>query len=141
MPGASRSIVINAPMEKVFALITDFERYKEFLPEVRAVRVLDRSNGTVTVQYEAEIVKRIKYTLRHVAQPPSRVTWSFVEGEVMKDNKGSWELEPAGEGKTKATYTIEVGLGPLVPKAIINTLMETSLPKLLENFKREAERT
>lgn len=140
MPGATRSIVINAPLEKVFALITDYERYKDFLPEVRAVRVLDRSGGTVTVQYEADVVKRIKYTLRHTATPPSKVAWSFVEGEVMKDNQGSWLLEPAGEGKTKATYTVEIALGPLVPKAIINTLVETSLPKLLENFKQAAER-
>jgi ribosome-associated toxin RatA of RatAB toxin-antitoxin module len=140
MPGATRSIVINAPMEKVFAAITDYERYKDFLPEVRAVRVLERQGNDVTVQYDAEVVKRIKYTLRHTAHPPSKVTWTFVEGEVMRDNKGSWVLEDAGGGKTKATYNLEIGLGPLIPKAIINTLTETSLPKLLENFKAEAER-
>ncbi|MCI0569888.1 MAG: SRPBCC family protein [Myxococcaceae bacterium] len=141
MPGATRSIVINAPMEKVFATITDYERYADFIPEVRSVRVLERaSGGAATVQYDADVVKRIRYTLRHVAHPPSRVEWSFVEGEVLKDNHGSWVLEPAGEGKTKATYTVEIGLGPLVPRAIINTLVDTSLPKLLENFKRAAER-
>ncbi len=67
------------------------------------------------------------------------MSWTFVEGEFMKDNKGSWVLEPDGEGKTKATYTVEMALGALVPKSIVNALVETSLPKMLEAFKRRAE--
>ena len=59
----------------------------------------------------------------------------------MKDNKGSWVLEPEGEGRTKATYTAELALGPFVPKAIVNALTETSLPKMLDAFKRRAEGT
>jgi len=39
-----------------------------------------------------------------------------------------------GNGTTKATYNIEVTLGALVPKTIVNALVDTSLPKLLENF-------
>jgi coenzyme Q-binding protein COQ10 len=67
------------------------------------------------------------------------VSWTFVDGDFMKDNKGSWQLEEQGEGVTKATYNIEVALGPLVPKTIVNALVDTSLPKLLENFKKRAE--
>jgi ribosome-associated toxin RatA of RatAB toxin-antitoxin module len=140
MAGASKSIVINAPMEKVFALITNYEAYKDFIPEVRGVNVLERAGNEATVQYEAEIIKRIKYTLRHTAQPPNRLTWSFVKGDMMKDNKGSWELVDQGGGKTHVTYTIEIGLGALVPRAIVDTLIGTSLPKLLENFKAAAEK-
>jgi len=139
MPGASKSIVINAPMEKIYALITDYASYKDFIPEVRAVQVLEQQGNEATVQYEAEIIKKIKYTLRHVGAPPNRLTWSFVKGDFMKDNKGSWELVDQGDGKTLVTYNIEIGLGPLVPKSIVDTLTATSLPKLLENFKRQAE--
>jgi coenzyme Q-binding protein COQ10 len=32
MPGATRSIVIAAPPEKAFDVITDYDRYAEFLP-------------------------------------------------------------------------------------------------------------
>jgi hypothetical protein len=57
----------------------------------------------------------------------------------MKDNKGGWVLEDLGNGTTKATYTVDVTLGALVPKTIVNALVDTSLPKLLENFKKRAE--
>ena len=141
MPAATRSIVIDAPVEKVFRVVSDYDRYAEFLPEVKRVSTSERSGNEVKVHYEVEVIKTIKYTLKMREEPPHRVTWSFVTGEVMKDNHGEWVLEPSGDAKTKATYTIEMALGPLVPKAIVKALVEGSLPKMLEAFKRRAEAT
>lgn len=141
MAGASRSIVINAPPEKLFDIITQYEKYPEFLSEVKKIRVLERKENTVKVQYEVDVIKTIRYTILVTEERPKRMSWTFVEGEVMKDNKGSWVLEPDGEGRTKATYTAELALGPLVPKTIVNALTETSLPKMLDAFKRRAETT
>ena len=139
MPGATRSIVINAPVEKVFDTIIQYEKYGEFLTEVREVRTSGRQGNEVNVHYKVDVMKTIKYTIRVKEERPTRMSWTFVEGEFMKDNKGSWVLEPEGEGKTKATYTVEMALGALVPKAIVNALVETSLPKMLDAFKRRAE--
>jgi coenzyme Q-binding protein COQ10 len=139
MAGATRSIVINAPVEKVFDIITQYEKYGEFLSEVKEVRTSNRQGNEVNVHYKVDVVKTIKYTIRVKEERPTRMSWSFVEGEFMKDNKGHWLLEPAGEGKTKATYTVEMALGALVPKSVVNALVETSLPKMLEAFKRRAE--
>lgn len=139
MPGATRSIVFNAPIEKCFEIISDYERYPDFLPEVKKLRTSNRSGNEVDVHYEAEVVKVIKYTLHLKEEKPTKVTWSFIEGEFMKDNKGGWVLEDQGNGTTKATYSIEVAVGPLVPKTILNALVDSQLPKLLENFKKRIE--
>lgn len=139
MAGASKSIVIKAPVDRIYGLITNYAAYKDFIPEVRAVQILEQSGDVATVEYDAEIIKRIKYTLRHQGHPPDRLTWTFVKGDFMKDNKGSWELKDLGDGTTEVTYNIEVKLGPLVPGKIVDTLIGTSLPKLLENFKKQAE--
>lgn len=139
MAGATRSIVINAPVEKVFDVITNYDRYAEFLPEVKEVRTSNRKGSEVDVTYKVDVVKTIRYTIRAKEERPTRMSWTFVEGEVMKDNKGGWVLEADGPTRTKATYTVEMGFGPLVPKSIINTLVETSLPKMLEAFKKRAE--
>jgi ribosome-associated toxin RatA of RatAB toxin-antitoxin module len=139
MAGATRSIVIAAPMDKVFSIITDYERYSEFLPEVKRIRTANRRGNEVDVLYEASIVKTIKYTLRLKEEKPDKITWSFIEGEFMKDNKGGWVLEDAGNGQTKATYTIDVALGALVPKTVVTALIDTQLPKMLEAFKKRAE--
>lgn len=139
MPGAQRTITINAPVEKCWAVISDYERYPEFLPEVKKIKTVNRRGSEVDVQYEAEVVKIIKYTVHMREEGPKKLQWSFVDGEFMKDNKGGWLLEDAGNGTTKATYSIEVEVGMLVPKTIVNALVDTQLPKLLENFKKRIE--
>ena len=139
MAGATRSVVIAAPPERVFEIIVDYDRYAEFLSEVKEARSSDRRGNEVDVHYGIDLVKRIHYTLHMVEERPRSVRWTFVKGEVMRDNRGSWTLEPTPDGMTRATYTIEVGVGPLVPRALVNALVDHSLPKLLEAFKKRAE--
>jgi len=139
MPGATRSVIIDAPADRVFDVIVDYDRYAAFLPEVKEVRSADRRGNEVDVHYGIDLVKRIHYTLHMIEDRPRSVRWSFVRGELMRDNKGSWTLEPTPDGKTRATYAIEVGVGPLVPRSIVNALVDQSLPKMLEAFKKRAE--
>ncbi|QDE84123.1 MULTISPECIES: type II toxin-antitoxin system RatA family toxin [Myxococcus] len=139
MPGASRTIIVNAPIEKVFDVITQYERYPEFLPEVKGIRTENRKGNTVDVHYKVDVLKTINYSIHVTEERPTRMSWSYIKGEFMKDNQGSWVLEPEGEGKTKATYTVEMALGALVPKSVVSALVETSLPKMLDAFKRRFE--
>ena len=142
MAGASRSIVVNAPPEKVYDIVIAYDRYPEWLPEVKKIQTSDRKGNEVKVHYEVDFkIKTIRYTILAKEERPKKMSWSFIEGEVMKDNKGSWVLEPEGEGRTKVTYNVEVAVGPLVPKSILNTLVDQSLPKMLEAVKRRVEGT
>jgi ribosome-associated toxin RatA of RatAB toxin-antitoxin module len=139
MPGATKAILIDAPIEKVFGIITDYEKYVEFLPEVKKIQISARSGNQVEVQHEVAMIKTVHYTLRLTEDKPSRISWSLVKGELMRENRGSWLLEAQGDGRTQATYSIEMTFGPLVPRAIVNALVETSLPKMLSAFKARAE--
>jgi ribosome-associated toxin RatA of RatAB toxin-antitoxin module len=139
MPGATRSIVVNAPIEKCFEVVTDYAHYRDFTPEIRQLTTSNRNGNEIDVHYEIEMIKTIRYSIRMKEEGPNRLSWTFLKGEVLKDNKGSWLFEPAGEGKTHVTYNVELALGPLVPKAIVNKLAEQSLPKMLDGFKRYVE--
>jgi coenzyme Q-binding protein COQ10 len=146
MPGASRSIVFNAPMEKVFKVISDYEAYPKFVPKAKSGKVLKREGNLVTVAYELGLgVKDIKYTLKMKEEAPNKVSWTFVEGDFMKKNDGSWVLEPAGEGKVKGTYTVELEVGniPMLLKAVVNPVMsalvDSDLPNMLNAFKKRVE--
>jgi coenzyme Q-binding protein COQ10 len=139
MPGATRSIVIAAPAEKVFDVVAHYEKYPEFMGEVKEVKISNRKDHHVDVQFKVEMMKTIKYSLRMHEERPHKISWTFIEGEFMKDNKGSWHFEAAGEGQTKATYNIEMAFGPLVPKTIVNALAEQRLPAMLESVKKRVE--
>ncbi len=141
----TREILIGVAPEALFRIIADYARYPEFVPAVKACR--PRRNGNlVDVEYEIDLgVKTIRYTLRHVEEPPRRVTWSLVGGDWMKVSNGSWELSPES-GKTLARYTVEVQIAkpPLVPQALVDRvtdeLTRVQLPRTLEAFRTRAER-
>jgi coenzyme Q-binding protein COQ10 len=139
MAKAERSIVINAPSDKVFAVITDYEKYPEFLPEVKKVKVEFGAGNVKEVTYTVDIkAKVITYTLKHTARPPDELAWTMVRGEMMKGNDGAWLLKKVPEG-TEATYRIDLKLGALVPSMVERMLAEQSLPGLLANFKKRIE--
>ncbi|MGO9829674.1 MAG: type II toxin-antitoxin system RatA family toxin [Myxococcaceae bacterium] len=139
MANATRSILINAPPERVFDVISDYERYPEFLSEVKSIRTSGRQGNQVDIHYEVDVMKRIHYTLRMTEDRPRGLQWTFVAGDIMKDNKGGWVLEAKPDGKTNAIYTVEVTLGLLVPRPLVTAMVESSLPKMLEAFKKRIE--
>ena len=139
MPQATRSVVVNVPLEKFLSVVGDYERYPEFLPEVKKITVANRTVSSVDVTYEIEIIKTIHYTIR-ITATGNTVGWKLVESNLFKKNNGSWVLRAEGPDKTHATYNLELGFGLIpVPSAIVNKLTETSLPGLLENFRKRAE--
>ena len=141
MAQASRSIVIDVAPEKLYEVISDFAKYPEFLPEVKKATVLEGSGGAKEVTYLVDIkAKTITYTLKHTGEKPNKLFWTMIKGEMMKGNDGSWSLKPGANGGTEATYTIDLKLSALVPGFIEKALAEQSLPALLDNFKKRAEK-
>ena len=141
MAQASRTVTINVPPEKLFDVIVDYEKYPEFLPEVKKVQVNAGQGSIKEVTYTVDIkAKVITYTLKHTAERPSKVSWTMIKGEMMKGNDGAWTLKAGAQpGTTDATYTIDLKLSSLVPGFIERMLAEQSLPGLLANFKARAE--
>ena len=140
MAGAEQSIEINATPEVVYGIITAYEHYPEFLEDVSAVRVLERGDGFARIEQTLSLVKEVTMTLKLTEVPNERVTWVTEGGSrFLKKNDGSWRLEDLGNGRTRATYGLDVEVGMWVPKKIIDKMTGSTLPKTLEAFKKRAE--
>lgn len=90
-----KSIQVDAPVERVWALWDGYERFPSFMRHVREVRVHDsRSHWKVegpfgaTVQWDAETTRR---------EPPHRLAWRTLPGAAVQ-HAGMVELEPSGSG-------------------------------------------
>jgi coenzyme Q-binding protein COQ10 len=138
MPTAEQQVVIDAPVERVFATIIDYERYPEFLPDIKQVHVLERHDGLAVVRFELELIMRVSYTLRLSEEPPYRLSWTLEQAKMLAENNGGWTLVREGE-KTRATYALEVKLRGLIPKSVSTRLLGTTLPETLDRFKARAE--
>jgi ribosome-associated toxin RatA of RatAB toxin-antitoxin module len=145
MAVVTKQVLIEAPLERFYELVVDYERYPEFVPGIKACRV---KNGGLEkhVEYELDLgVKRLRYVLRMEEARPRRVAWSLVSGDLMKVSNGSWELADE-HGRTRAHYSVEIQIArpPLVPQALIDRvsdeLTKVQLPRTLDAFKARAER-
>jgi ribosome-associated toxin RatA of RatAB toxin-antitoxin module len=140
MPAARHQTEIDATPDKVMAVITDFEAYPSFLPEMEEARILSQGEGTWDVRFSVKVVRRFSYTLRLVKESPTRVRWTLLEGSF-KVNNGGWDLEPLDDGqRTRAVYTIDLQVGMFVPGNILRSLVERSLPDTVTRFKEETQR-
>ena len=144
MSVVTKQVLIEAPVERFYEIVVDYERYPEFVPGIRACRVRT-GKGDKEVEYELDLgIRRIKYVLRHEEQRPRRVSWSLVSGDMMKVSSGSWELSE-DKGRTRAVYSVDIQISrpPLVPQALVDRvsdeLTRIQLPKTLDAFKARAE--
>jgi len=126
-------IRIKASREEVWKLITNFNRYPEFFPEVETITVLKNEGNAWDVLHKLKsgmsvLPLRFNYTLRFVLEPPGRITWSLIDGDL-KYSDGSWELFPAEGGKeTLAFYRISYNIVPkgFLVKTVVKYVSEKS---------------
>jgi coenzyme Q-binding protein COQ10 len=145
MADVSKEVVVEAPIERLYDIVVDYERYPEFVPGIRACRVVAQG-GEKHVEYELDVaVKRIRYVLRMQERRPTHVSWSLVSGDMMKVSNGSWELAALDGDRTRAVYAVEIQIARprLVPQAIVDRvsdeLTRVQLPRTLAAFKARAE--
>jgi len=141
----SKEIVIHVPVDRFYDLVIDYDRYAQFVPGVKACKVVKTTREYRDVEYTVDLgIKTIHYVLRHLEHRPEKVTWSLLKGEMMKVSNGAWELAADGN-RTRALYTVEVQVvkPPLVPQAIVDRvsdeLTKVNLPRTLAAFKARAE--
>lgn len=135
----SQSIEIKAAPKQCFDVITDYANYGKFIKDLKSVTVTNKKGGTCDVTYEIDVIKKISYTLHMETTPPNKIEWTFIRGDIMKDNYGFWDFKEMKKGVTKATYNIEVKFGLLVPGVITKALVGNNLPAMLKAFKERIE--
>jgi uncharacterized protein YndB with AHSA1/START domain len=141
--GGSAEIEIEAPVEAVYAVAADGEGAPRWQPEIQVAECLERDPGgdQLLVRMETETpVKRLVSTLRYGYEAPRRISWSQEDGDL-KSVEGSWELEDLGDGRTRATYRLEVDPGRILGMAlrgpvvgILRGRMVESMPGKLKAF-------
>jgi uncharacterized membrane protein len=139
----SASTEIEAPIDEVYAVAADVEGSPRWQPEIKVAECLERDaeGNQVSMHMETDAgVRRLKSEMRFSYPGPSRIEWVQEDGDL-KSVEGSWELEDIGEGRTRATYWMEVDLGrklglvirgPIV--GVLRGRMVDSMPGKLKSF-------
>ena len=137
------SIVIAAQPVAVMQVISDFESYPLWAQGVRKAEPLGpRGAGRpeqVYFELDASPIKDA-YTLRYDWHGDDSVSWTLVEGKMLKAMDGAYELDDRGD-TTEVTYRLAVEISiPMIgmlrrkaEKVIIDTALK-GLKKRVESL-------
>ena len=138
MAKVTREHLFDGNIETVFQNLTRYQLYPEYLPGVTSMEILEGSpeQKECTIRYELNLIKKFYYVLSQKQNKPDSIAWSLVESNLMKLNQGSWTLKQGDEGKTLATYDLEIKVKGLIPRAVTDKLAEKSLPAMFAGFQK-----
>lgn len=158
VPAALARVRIEVPPARLFAVITDYDRFAEFVPYVTSSRVLRHEAGLRRVsqhlRFPGPVADR-HYVIESrdsVTSPPRerwRVEWRLVAesdspasgetGITPAAFTGYWELTPvAGGMATDAIYSLHFDPGGALPAWLVTFAMNRYLPKVIDAVRARA---
>ena len=140
-----RTVEIDAPIQRCFDIAADIEGAPKWQGSLKDVEVLskDAEGRAEVVETESDAkVKTVKARLRFSYEEPTRITWVQEKGDT-KALKGWWDFEDLGDGRTRASYGLDVDpgrmLGMLLRGPVEGQVKNFLLGGAAEGLKQEAE--
>src|SRR4051794_40137721 len=136
---ATQRATIAVPPERLFEVVTDFERYTDWARDLKSVEVLsrDEEGRAVEVRYRAAAMGRsTSYTLRYdYAGAPGTLPWRLVQGDIMRRLDGAYEFSPVEGDPTRTDVVYRLTVELIVPlPAFVKRRAEA---KIMHNALRE----
>jgi len=142
--------VVDAPPERVFAALTDFAHYQEWVPFVERSDAHPEAGGSVVSAQSLRLpvlVGKRSYKIRAVANIAQAkdgkvwsTRWTYVPGSGnVVDTHGSWTVTGFGAGRALATCRLFTDPGS-VPRWLVNRATGQSLPWIFKGLRQQVLR-
>lgn len=139
-------IVINAPVERVYQIARNIERFPEFMDDVVEVTILEQTPER-QVSHWVALIEEFNRTLQWTEEDfwnEAEHTCEFrmLEGDFSA-YRGTWTFEPDEQG-TLVTLVVEYEynvplIGPLIKK-LLHKKVQANCDNMLAALKAEAEK-
>jgi ribosome-associated toxin RatA of RatAB toxin-antitoxin module len=142
---ATERTTIDAPPQRCFDVVVDFERYPEWARDVKEAIVVERDaeGRGVRVAFRAGAMGHsARYTLRYDhSEAPRRVAWVLEEGDIVRRLDGEYVFDADGDGDagTDVTYHLAVDLKVPLPGFIKRRAEVKIMTTALDELKRRVE--
>ena len=107
---------IDAPVDAVWAVVQDVATWAQWQSTLGQVTVTAQDADGRAAECEADIdakITQISMRLECSYAPPSRMTFARTAGNLSA-LEGTWRLDDLGDGRTRATYELEVDPGGVI---------------------------
>ena len=141
----SASVVIMAPIDRVYAVAADVEASPRWQSQFKRVEVLERDgegNQTLVRMVTDGKVRDLSSDVRFTYDAPAGLSWRQVKGDL-KSVEGSWAFQDLGDGTTRASYVLAVDLGRILGTIIrgplVGILRQALIESMPDKLKRDVE--
>jgi uncharacterized membrane protein len=137
---------IDAPVERCFATLTDFENYPEWAADLKEAKVLERDadGRPLVVEFRAAAMGRsTTYRLRYdYSEAPHRLGWILDEGDIQRELDGAYHLQASDDDpqSTEVVYELSVDLIMPIPGFVKRRAEARILKTALDQLKARVER-
>ncbi len=138
MAKANTTELFNCTVAQFYKIVSDYEKYPQFLSEVKTCKVAKVEGNRKLVEFGVSVIKSFKYSLWMTEAEPNSVSWEFASGDMFKSMKGFWKLEDEA-GKCRASYGVEATFGGFVPGPIANALVSVNLPNMMSSYHKRIQ--
>jgi ribosome-associated toxin RatA of RatAB toxin-antitoxin module len=134
MATVQASIVIRAPLDRVYALAKDIERFPAFMPDLESVTVIERAPAGTTSQWVGVVQGRKIRWVEDDVWDDTRHLCTFAQrsGDFNR-YQGEWRFEPAPEG-TRTSLTVDFELDIPLAGALLSNLVRVLMRKNCESM-------
>lgn len=133
---------VRADMETAWRVLTDYERYVEFIPDLRVSRVVTRAGAKVTVAQSGDAIWLLRWpievTFEIIEDPPTRLNSRVVAGSL-RALVSSYRLSPEESG-TRLEYIGDVNAGFALFDRIEQAAVERNVARQFKALADEIER-
>jgi uncharacterized membrane protein len=136
------TLTVDAPLDKCWAIATDFERYPDWAKDVKSAVVVARDDqGRATeVEFRTSALGRsTHYTLAYdYSAAPHRLAWRMVKGDIMRAVDGAYMFAPDASGGVVVTYNLSIELIVPLP-GFVKRRAEVRILNTVKELKVRAE--
>lgn len=122
------------PAERLYGLITDIERYPEFVPGCTLAQVESQQGDEVVATLG---VRRgaldTTFTTRNTLEPNRSVTMRLVRGPF-KSLEGLWTVRPLGEAGCEVSLRLRFEFANRLAGAMLTPIFEDTAKSLVDAF-------
>jgi len=125
MPHVESDILIPAPLETVYAIAKDIERFPEFFPDVESVTILEHTERGYISEWVGVVEKlnrKLKWREEDVWDDAAHVCTFRAVGGDWAQYDGVWSFA-AEEGGTRMHMSLDCDINVPLIGAIIKTLI------------------
>lgn len=127
MPTVEVSQVVEAPIEAVYALVSDMASYPKFMKSIQSIIIRERGDGYTVSEWVARLQgARFRWVEKDEFHPHEwRITYDQTEGDL-KVFRGYWALQedPAG---TRVTLVTEFEFGVPMLSSLLNPVAKVAI--------------